>query len=74
MARSALRHVALRFTVWDLVPALDLLGLLPATRTTRTLACVKRGLLVEQASATPAEVLTSLDGGAGWAAFERLLS
>jgi len=74
LARATVRHLALGFTVWDLVPALDALGLLPATRTTRRLACIGRGLLVDDPAATPAEVLTSLDGEAGWAAFERLLS
>jgi inosine-uridine nucleoside N-ribohydrolase len=73
LARAAARHLALSFTVWDLVPALDALGLLPATRATRRLACIKRGRLVDDAAATPAEVLTSLDGAAGWGAFERLV-
>jgi inosine-uridine nucleoside N-ribohydrolase len=74
LAYAPVRYRALRFPLWDLVPALDALGLLPATHATRRLACVKRGLLVDDAAATPAEVLTSLDPAPALAALERLLA
>jgi inosine-uridine nucleoside N-ribohydrolase len=73
LAYAPLRYRALRFPLWDLVPALDALGLLPATHATRRLSCIKRGLLVDDAHATPADVLTSLDPAPALAALERLL-
>jgi len=56
------------------VPAHDARGLLPATHATRRLPCIKRGLLVEDATAPPAEVLTSLPPAPALAALERLLA
>ena len=73
LAYAPLRYRALRFPLWDLVPALDVLGLLPATHGTRRLLCVKRGLLIDDAQATPADVLTALDRAPALAALERLL-
>jgi hypothetical protein len=61
LAYAPLRYRSLRFPLWDLVPALDAIGALGGTHVTRRLACVKRGLLVDDARATPADVLTSLD-------------
>jgi len=74
LAYAPLRYRALRFPLWDLVPALDRLGLLPSTHVTRPLSCIKRGLLVEDATATPAVVLTSLEAAPALAALERLLA
>ena len=74
LARAPLRYRRLRFPLWDLVPALDALDLLPATHTRRRLACVKRGLLVDDATRLEARVLTSLASAAAWQAFLRLLS
>lgn len=74
LAYAPLRYRALRFPLWDLVPALDALGLLPATHATRRLSCIKRGLLVDDARATPADVLTTLDAAPALAALERLLA
>ena len=72
-AYAPLRYRSLRFPLWDLVPALDALGLLPATRTSRRLGCVGRGRLVDDAMAPAAELLTGLDAAAALAAFHRLL-
>lgn len=73
LAYAPLRYRALRFPLWDLVPALDALGLLPATHATRRLSCIERGLLVDDPQATPADVLTALDPAPALAALERLL-
>jgi len=74
LAYAPVRYRRLRFPLWDLVPALDALALLPATHATRPLACIKRGLLVDDATATPAEVLTSLAPAPALAALAALLS
>lgn len=74
LARAPLRYRRLRFPVWDLVPALDALGLLPSTHAERRLVCVGRGRLVDSAAAVPARVLTSLEARPALAAFRRLLA
>jgi len=71
---APLRYQRLRFPLWDLVPALDALGLLPATHVERRLACVGRGRLVDDDAAMPARVLTSLEAAPALAAFRRLLA
>ena len=73
LAYAPLRYRALRFPLWDLVPALDVLGLLPATHATRRLSCIERGLLVDDPRATPADVLTTLEPAPALVALERLL-
>jgi len=74
LLRAPLRYRALSFPLWDLVPALDALGMLPASHVTRCLACKKRGLLVDDARAAPADVLAALEPAGALAALERLLA
>jgi purine nucleosidase len=74
LLRAPLRYQRLRFPLWDLVPALDALGLLPSEHQQRRLCCVGRGRLVDEPTATPARVLTSLEEGPALAAFRRLLA
>jgi hypothetical protein len=73
LAYAPLRYRRLRFPLWDLVPALDALGLLSGVHVERQLACVGRGLLVDDAAATPAGVLTSFDPRAARAAFRAII-
>jgi inosine-uridine nucleoside N-ribohydrolase len=71
---SPLRLRALRFPVWDLAPALDLLGLLPARVESHRLSVRGRGLLVPDPSVAVTEVLRAIDREAALANFERLVA
>jgi inosine-uridine nucleoside N-ribohydrolase len=73
LAHAPVRYRALSFPLWDLVPALDLLGLLEHKETRRRLACRGRGLLVDDGGAEEAVCVRSFDAAAALAAFERLL-
>jgi inosine-uridine nucleoside N-ribohydrolase len=73
LVRASLRYRRLRFPLWDLIPALDALGLLPGAHQTRRLACVGRGRLVDDPDAPPSEVLASLEPRAALAAFRAML-
>lgn len=70
---SPLRLRALRFPLWDLAPALDLLGLLPAPVETRRMSLRGRGLLVPDDHAPPSEFIRTIDRHAAIANFQRLL-
>jgi inosine-uridine nucleoside N-ribohydrolase len=69
---APLRYRALRFPVWDLVPALDVCGLLEARFELRRLRLEGRGLLVADAAAPEALCLRQF--AAAWPAFERLFT
>jgi inosine-uridine nucleoside N-ribohydrolase len=73
LARAPLRYRSLRFPLWDLVPALDLAGLLPHQEETRHLRCDGRGRLVDDGGAEPAVCLRALDPVPARTAFEQLL-
>ena len=70
---SPLRLRALRFPVWDLAPALDVMDLLPARVERHRLAVRGRGLLVADAASAVTEVVRGLDRDAALANFRRLL-
>jgi len=75
LAYAPLRYRALAFPVWDAVPALDLLGALPAARhDERRLACVGRGLLAPDDAARPAVCLRAFADDAARAALADLIS
>lgn len=57
---SPLRLRALRFPLWDLAPALDYLGLLPAKTTSQRVRLHGRGLLRPDPSAPPTAFIHSL--------------
>lgn len=70
---SPLRLRALRFPLWDLAPALDALGLLPAQVQILCRAVRGRGLLVPDRDAGPSEFVCHIDRPAALRAFESLL-
>ena len=74
LAYAPIRYRALKFPVWDLVPALDLVGGLNARFDLRRLRLEGRGLLVADAAAAEAACLRQFDAPAAWSAIERLFS
>jgi inosine-uridine nucleoside N-ribohydrolase len=72
LAYAPLRYRALKFPVWDLVPALDCCGLLEARFDLRRLRLDGNGLLVPDAAAP--ESLCLRQFAAPWPAFEALFS
>jgi inosine-uridine nucleoside N-ribohydrolase len=73
LARAPLRYGALAFPLWDLVPALHLIGRLPSSTDLRRLRCEGRGRLVDDAWAPEAECLVELDPRAALDAFLQLV-
>jgi inosine-uridine nucleoside N-ribohydrolase len=74
LAYSPLRYRALSFPAWDLVPALDVCGLLPARFDLRRLRLEGRGLLVPDARAAEAYCLRELDPTQAWQNFTTLFA
>lgn len=70
---SPLRLRALRFPLWDLAPALDFLGLLPATTTTHHVRLHGRGLLRPDPTAPQTQFIHSLNRPAALQNFRALL-
>lgn len=69
LLRSPLRYGALSFPVWDLVPVLAALGLLPVRCGERRLIVHGRGGVREAACALPTSCAEDFDPAAAWAAF-----
>jgi inosine-uridine nucleoside N-ribohydrolase len=74
LAYAPFRYRALGFPLWDLVPALDVAGLLPTETGLRRLRVEGRGLLVEDPAAPETVCITAILPGPALAAFERLLT
>jgi inosine-uridine nucleoside N-ribohydrolase len=73
LARAPLRYGTFGFPLWDLVPALDLLHMLPHAEEKRRLRCEGRGLLVDDGGAEQATCIRGIDPKPALEAFERLL-
>ena len=73
LAYAPIRYRALQFPVWDLVPALDVCGLLQARFDLRRLRLEGRGLLVPDGAAPEALCLRQF-AAPPWPAFEALFS
>jgi purine nucleosidase len=74
LAYAPLRYRALSFPAWDLVPALDVCGLLEARFDLRRLRLEGHGLLVPDAAAPEALCLRELDGARAVSAFAQLFA
>jgi len=74
LALSPFRLRALRFPLWDLAPALDFLGLLPARVDTQCVRLQGRGLLRLDGSAPPTEFVYPMDIPTALANFRLLLA
>ncbi|HNN91937.1 MAG TPA: nucleoside hydrolase [Pseudomonadota bacterium] len=74
LSLSPFRLRALRFPLWDLAPALDFLGLLPARVDTQRVRLQGRGLLRLDASASPSEFVYPQDIPTALSHFRQLLA
>ncbi len=74
LALSPFRLRALRFPLWDLAPALDFLGLLPARVDTQRVRLQGRGLLRVDPTAPPTEFVYPQDIAAALTHFRQLLA